>query len=323
MLAYPLKGSFRISQGFGENPDYYKQFGLAGHEGVDWACPNGTPVYASEAGKVVRRSDNFKDSAYGIYVVIWHDKLNLGTWYCHLEKVLVSIGDYVERGQLIATSDNTGNTTGAHLHFNVSQTDSNGVRINKDNGYQGFVDPMPYLEEQEITCPSPCQEIIDGLRSERDTNWNLYKDEQADHLQTKADLQACKTEKENLWRWIEKWSSDLDVPVSSEKIDAEIQRLMTIEDACRECPEKLTELEKEVKDLTEQLTLEQAKSKVLENDKKTLQTSLSTCQTEKGKLFTDLQKCNEQSKPCEEMTSWAILMCFLASLKGGDKNADS
>lgn len=140
----PFIGDFPITQKFGERPDYYKQFDLAGHEGIDFGCPVGTPILAAEKGIVVRRSVSTKD--YGEFVVIWHKELNLATWYCHLSEQLVNVGDTVEKGQRIGISGSTGNTSGPHLHFNVCKTDANGYRIGTNNGYQGFIDPAPYLD---------------------------------------------------------------------------------------------------------------------------------------------------------------------------------
>lgn len=149
-MRLPFDGTYVLTQKFGERPDYYKNFGLSGHEGVDWGCPTGTPILAVASGQVVR--NNFSAKDYGKYVVIWHETLNLGTWYCHLQSFNVAIGDRVQEGQQIGISNNTGNTNGSHLHFGLVQTDSSGYRLHKDNGYQGFIDPMPYLSG---TKPSP------------------------------------------------------------------------------------------------------------------------------------------------------------------------
>lgn len=112
----PFSGDYPITQGFGEtttNP--------AGHTGIDYGCPAGTPVLASETGKVVY--SGWKNCGYGYCVFISHKDGNT-TIYEHLlaEKV-VHTDQIVVRGQVIGYSGNTGNSTGAHLHFEVRDRD--------------------------------------------------------------------------------------------------------------------------------------------------------------------------------------------------------
>lgn len=85
------------------------------HKGVDWYTPIGTPVYASSAGTVTKAGWG---SGYGYCVYISHAD-GRETVYGHLSKVLVSAGTYVEQGQRIASSGNTGISTGPHLHFEI------------------------------------------------------------------------------------------------------------------------------------------------------------------------------------------------------------
>ena len=92
------------------------------------------PVYAAEAGVVVAAS---YWSGYGNFIMIWHKaKGELYTCYGHLSAYNVSVGSTVSRGQQIATSGNTGISTGPHLHFEVrSGGSSSGCRV----------DPLGYL----------------------------------------------------------------------------------------------------------------------------------------------------------------------------------
>jgi len=85
------------------------------HKGVDWATPTGTAVFASSAGKVTRAGWG---SGYGYVVYIQHAD-GRETRYGHLSKVLVKAGQYVEQGDKIALSGNTGRSTGPHLHFEM------------------------------------------------------------------------------------------------------------------------------------------------------------------------------------------------------------
>lgn len=166
----PVDRKYRISQTYGENPTYYKQFGLNGHEGTDFACPIGTPIYACDDGVVVRRSFSAKD--YGNFVAIWHKSTSLCTWYCHLDSANVEVDQEVKKGQEIGKSGNTGNSTGPHLHWNVCATSSTGARLNTGNGYSGFLDGLAYIECPEASGIS--QEELDKVRAERDANWNLF-----------------------------------------------------------------------------------------------------------------------------------------------------
>lgn len=93
------------------------------HKGVDWATPVGTAVCASSAGTVVRAGWG---SGYGYVVYINHPN-GTQTRYGHLSKIYVSVGQYVNQGDIIAASGNTGRSTGPHLHFEILV---NGVQVN-------------------------------------------------------------------------------------------------------------------------------------------------------------------------------------------------
>ena len=76
----------------------------------------GTPVYATADGVVT--SANFSTGGYGYLVKIDHS-LGFMTYYAHLNKIVVQKGMFVKRGQLIAYSGNTGQSTGPHLHYEI------------------------------------------------------------------------------------------------------------------------------------------------------------------------------------------------------------
>lgn len=85
------------------------------HPGVDLAVPEGSDVRASGGG-VVEAAGN--DSSYGRYVLLRHPA-GYETMYGHLSRVLVSRGESVRAGQVIALSGNTGRSTAPHLHFEI------------------------------------------------------------------------------------------------------------------------------------------------------------------------------------------------------------
>lgn len=148
---------FTITQAFGARPAYYSQFGLAGHEGID-LVPHGSDfrVLCLADGIVVADDDIAGDprtDAYGINVTVWHPELNKATRYCHLETNYVVLNQPVSAGITLGVMGATGNVEGAHLHLNLYQTDANGVRLNTNNGYNGGIDPLPFLQENVIISP--------------------------------------------------------------------------------------------------------------------------------------------------------------------------
>lgn len=122
-FAWPLKGygKERITATFPKYPDGTR------HDGVDIGVPIGTPVYAAAAGEVVTSKyylkgdyDGSYKNGYGNYVMIDHG--DYYTLYGHLQyKKVVSVGQSVSKGQLIAYTASTGNSTGPHLHFEVRE----------------------------------------------------------------------------------------------------------------------------------------------------------------------------------------------------------
>lgn len=97
------------------------------HGGVDFPCPSGTSVCAAASGTViVAKNLNY---SYGHYLIVDHGN-GLSTLYAHNTTLLVGVGDHVEKGQQIASSGSTGNSTGPHVHFEVRV---NGTRVNPLN----------------------------------------------------------------------------------------------------------------------------------------------------------------------------------------------
>ena len=114
LFLYPVK-RFRFTSGFGYRIDPFTGVRRM-HYGVDLAASVGTPVYASQAGKVVSIGDNPK--GYGKYVVIRHSN-GYQTLYAHLLSYNVRVGQWVSQQQKIAAMGNSGRSTGSHLHFAI------------------------------------------------------------------------------------------------------------------------------------------------------------------------------------------------------------
>ncbi|MDT3356501.1 MAG: peptidoglycan DD-metalloendopeptidase family protein [Bacteroidota bacterium] len=94
----------------------YSRFGFRHrrrHQGVDLPLHTGDPIYAAFSGKVRMSRYN---RGYGNLVVIRHEN-GLETFYAHLSKRNVEVGDWVEAGDVIGLGGSTGRSTGPHLHF--------------------------------------------------------------------------------------------------------------------------------------------------------------------------------------------------------------
>jgi len=103
-----------ISSYFGGRADPFDGR-AAFHKGIDFAAPEGSDVVAVASGIVTWSRDRF---GYGKVVEINHGN-GLVTRYAHNKKVLVNVGDTVQKGQSIALIGSTGRSTGPHLHFEV------------------------------------------------------------------------------------------------------------------------------------------------------------------------------------------------------------
>lgn len=129
---YPTKGYITCPFGYRFNP-----FGGSSHEfhaGLDIA--GGGNVYSTQSGKVIKASYGENGGA-GNCIVIDHGYFNgvrLVTKYFHLSKINISVGQEVNKGQLIGIQGTTGRSTGVHLHFQV-----------EENGKP--VDPLKYLKK--------------------------------------------------------------------------------------------------------------------------------------------------------------------------------
>jgi len=125
-LSYPVNGPVSSEFGMRLNP-VTGQYVL--HAGIDFAVNTGTPVYAAADGDVIMTQTEGQSGGYGNRLIIDNGfvrGVGLMTTYNHLTSWVVSSG-HVARGQLVAYSGNTGNSTGPHLHFETIQ---NGAPVN-------------------------------------------------------------------------------------------------------------------------------------------------------------------------------------------------
>lgn len=121
-------GSFAMPASGKLTSNYGARWGRM-HNGIDIGAPVGTPVYASDDGVVT--CSEYKNS-FGNIVKIDHGN-GYETYYAHNSELLVSVGQTVEKGELIAKVGSTGNSTGPHCHFEIHYKDE-------------ILNPMNYLK---------------------------------------------------------------------------------------------------------------------------------------------------------------------------------
>ena len=121
LLSWPVEKNARITRGY--------RLGARPHHGVDIAAYKGAPVLSAHMGRVIFTGRGYR--GYGNLVIIDNGQ-GWSSFYAHLDRILVTEGQYVKRGERIATMGRTGRATGVHLHFEL--------RKNKVP-----VDPMAFL----------------------------------------------------------------------------------------------------------------------------------------------------------------------------------
>ena len=113
-FANPVKAAYRFTSKFGPRRDP-KTGGRRMHKGVDFAAPNGTPLYATADGVVTHAGWS---SGYGRLVKIQHE-FGIETRYAHMSKLRAKVGQRVSRGDRIGDMGASGRVTGVHLHYEV------------------------------------------------------------------------------------------------------------------------------------------------------------------------------------------------------------
>jgi murein DD-endopeptidase MepM/ murein hydrolase activator NlpD len=122
------------------------------HYGMDFTAATGTDVFATGIG-VVKSTD--RETGYGNMVVIDHG-FGYETYYAHLSRINVQVGQKVNRGDVIGFVGSTGTSTAPHLHYEVSK---NGVKVNPQNYY--FQDLSPAEYEKMISISSNMGQSFD------------------------------------------------------------------------------------------------------------------------------------------------------------------
>ena len=157
-LIWPACDPKVVTQWYGINPQWYNRFGLPGHEGLDFRALDGTPIFAAAEGDVTRVETDPESGPYGIHVRIQHDHPTgvFKTVYAHFRRTLVEVGDHVVAGRQIGLSDNTGNSSGAHLHITLKRVGAGSPWMNTGD----IINPVPYMPDLFPECVIPgCIEV--------------------------------------------------------------------------------------------------------------------------------------------------------------------
>lgn len=123
---WPTNNTRVVTSPYGER--WCPFHGYESHNGADIDAARGSAVLAAKAGRVIQAGWN---GGYGISVMIAHDD-GITTLYGHMDGCSVSVGQTVSQGETIGICGNTGNSSGAHIHYTMYK-----------NG--GTIDPLPYL----------------------------------------------------------------------------------------------------------------------------------------------------------------------------------
>ncbi|PIR53774.1 hypothetical protein COU75_04315 [Candidatus Peregrinibacteria bacterium CG10_big_fil_rev_8_21_14_0_10_42_8] len=134
--------------------------GSGTHDGIDIRVPVGTPVLSTMNGRIVTVGD--QPRGYGKYIVVEHPDVpdpedptkkttTLYTTYAHLSAFYVQKGDLVQKGNMIALSGSTGQSSGPHLHFQIDREEAPFhpyYATSQSDGYEYTVHPMLYVQSQ-------------------------------------------------------------------------------------------------------------------------------------------------------------------------------
>jgi murein DD-endopeptidase MepM/ murein hydrolase activator NlpD len=136
-----------LTQGFNSNPnmvEFYKKYGMSNHGAMDWYADNGDPVYFDCSCKgFVLNTEIDNAGGLGVNVITENDGVILKHRYWHLKGFAVQAGQEVDTGCLLGYADNTGASTGSHLHRDAKEM----IRVNgvlkakyPNNGTFGTID---------------------------------------------------------------------------------------------------------------------------------------------------------------------------------------
>ena len=145
----------------------YPQLGMKGHSGEDWGLYRGEPVYHSAEFTGKMKTEVDRDGGVGVDVVSLEVQELLGgikshvkARYWHLLTPVGWDGKEIHSGDLIGYGDNTGMSSGDHLHWALKKCDKDGKNTEGWNGYMGAFDQAPYFENKFVV------DVYDDLRAQ-------------------------------------------------------------------------------------------------------------------------------------------------------------
>lgn len=134
----PVKGDIRISSEYGGRIDPVTGDASAFHYGIDFACPEGTPIVACVTGPITKAGwQNEQDHKEGFGYRVWQQQEGTENFvvYGHLSKIHVAAGEAIVAGTRIGLSGVTGKSSGPHLHLEG--------RVGGISGHKGV--PLEFL----------------------------------------------------------------------------------------------------------------------------------------------------------------------------------
>jgi septal ring factor EnvC (AmiA/AmiB activator) len=286
-LVYPLR-HIHITQKWGVNGDVYARFGFKGHNGVDYRMfdesgnrSTEAVLYAPHSGKVIEARND--PNGYGNYLKIEDDKQ--GSILAHLKSYSVKVGATVKTGQKIGICDNTGWSTGAHLHWGYYT-----MPRNRQNGYGGTID-QEKLSIQKLSDWEKTMNQDDGKVFENLVKKSTEYDKTVKYLLPNNDpLHTSFEELQRVIGGIKSRVTDLEKQVSEAKAE-----LLNREEQASRLKDQLT---------AEQKLHQDVQIKLIESSKNTekviasyvgrieaLQGQVDDLAIEKGKLNHELAQC--------------------------------
>ena len=167
----------------------YGARGSGFHSGLDLGAKTrgvaGDSIFAVERGKVV--FVGYDANGYGNYLIIEHTALNYCTLYAHMSKVIQSVGNTVDAGQIIGLMGTTGHSTGVHLHFEIRACLYSKFwtkNPTKNPKYSYCINPQPVLEGGSVGVPDTQNGGYISENSIADVNYSYSYEKAVANLDT-------------------------------------------------------------------------------------------------------------------------------------------